>query len=259
MNILVANDDGIKARGIAELTKALALAGHDIYVVAPTEQRSAFSHALSMHGDIVIRRTENFPYAKETYTVSGTPADCVKIGLCYLKKKSVTIDMVCTGINHGGNLGTDAIYSGTVAAAAEGVLSGLPSMAVSVDAHDAEYFEAACKAAVKLLPAAYRLGTAEGIPAVVNINSPNLPEAEIKGILPAKLGVVKYDDVLFEAEHSEDGAVYRYAGEPVQDENETEEMDTYLIREGYITVAMIQYDMNDYKGLEILKKQEEMK
>ena len=128
MNILVANDDGIQARGIAELAKALSKAGN-VYVAAPNSQRSASSHALSVNDEITMKKID-FEGATMAFEVGGTPADCVKLALYVLRDKGIDIDVVYAGINHGGNLGTDTMYSGTVSAAAEGLFNGLPAVAV---------------------------------------------------------------------------------------------------------------------------------
>ena len=170
MNILVANDDGIKARGLAELVRALAGAGN-VYVAVPDSQRSASSHALSVNDELTMTKVD-FAGAAMAFKVSGTPADCVKLALYVLREKGIDIDVVYSGINHGGNLGTDTMYSGTVSAAAEGLFNGLPAVAVSVNDHQAAYFETACRLALSVLPHVLqdrgRLG-------VVSINTPNLP------------------------------------------------------------------------------------
>ena len=120
MNILVANDDGIKARGIYELVRALSEKA-DIYVCAPDSQRSASGHGITVSKPITLEETE-FDNAKLAFKISGTPADCVKIGMKILEQRNIKIDMVFSGINHGSNLGTDTLYSGTVSAAIEGTI-----------------------------------------------------------------------------------------------------------------------------------------
>lgn len=225
MNILVANDDGIQAKGIAKLTEALSLAGHDVYVIAPNGQRSAYSHAISINKDVLFSEVEDYPFAKEAYMVDGTPADCVKLGTLFLKKRGIRTEAVYTGINHGANLGTDTMYSGTVSSAAEGAFLGLPSVAVSL----------------------------------ININAPDLEACEIKGTRAARLGNAKYDEWYYEAEDNGETVTYRYAGTMIEDETWTDDMDTKLVREGYITVSAIKYDLNDYAGFEALKKWEAIK
>lgn len=256
MNILVANDDGIQAKGIAKLTEALSLAGHDVYVIAPNGQRSAYSHAISINKDVLFSEVEDYPFAKEAYMVDGTPADCVKLGTLFLKKRGIRTEAVYTGINHGANLGTDTMYSGTVSSAAEGAFLGLPSVAVSVISHEPKHFEAACKAAVELLPyACSHVATGS----LININAPDLEVCEIKGTRAARLGNAKYDEWYYEAEDNGETVTYRYAGTMIEDETWTDDMDTKLVREGYITVSAIKYDLNDYAGFEALKKWEAIK
>lgn len=111
MNILVANDDGIQAKGIAKLTEARSLAGHDVYVIARMGSAAAYSHAISINKDVLFSEMEDYPFAKEAYMVDGTPADCVKLGTLFLKKRGIRTEAVYTGINHGANLGTDTMYS----------------------------------------------------------------------------------------------------------------------------------------------------
>ena len=135
MNILVANDDGIRARGLTELVRALS-GEASVYVCAPDGQRSASGHGITVSKYITVKE-EQVEGAEYALSTSGTPADCVKLGMKILSEKGVKIDMLFSGINHGGNLGTDVLYSGTVAAAMEGSICGVPSVAVSVDNHDA--------------------------------------------------------------------------------------------------------------------------
>ena len=189
MNILVSNDDGIKAEGIRRLAETLSGQG-DVYVFAPDSQRSANSQALSIHEDIIIKKIprESFPVAKQAYSVSGTPADCVKMGIDLLRRKGIEIDVVYAGINHGGNLGSDTMYSGTVSAAAEGAFEGKPAVAVSVNSHTPEHFEGCLVLAEKILPFAMKTA---GKGQVISINTPDVPVGEIKGVVPAKLGEVK--------------------------------------------------------------------
>jgi len=251
MNILVANDDGIQAEGIRKLTEALHRLG-DVFVFAPDGQRSANSHALSISRPVKVTRAE-FPYAKEAYMVDGTPADCVKLGIDLLSRKGIGVDIVYSGINHGGNLGGDTVYSGTVSAAAEGVFLGIPAVAASVNSHSPSHFEACCKAAEAVFP--YALETA-GAGCVISINTPDLPAEEVKGIRPALLGTVTYDEWFDVLEETEDSVIYRYSGIPVFHEDEAGQTDTLLIQQGYGTISVIQYDLNDYKGFEKIKEWE---
>lgn len=254
MNILVSNDDGIKAEGIRRLAETLSGLG-DVYVFAPDSQRSASSQALSIGKDITVIRQpdESFPFAKEAYSVSGTPADCVKMGIDVLRRKGIETDIVYAGINHGGNLGSDTMYSGTVSAAAEGAFEGKPAVAVSVNSHTPKHFESCMELAAKILPFAMELKAGGR---VISINAPDLPIEEVKGVVPAKMGEVKYDKWFEVIDETEDSITYRYAGAPVESENWDEYTDALLIRKGYATIAMVQYDLNDYEGLKEIKKWE---
>ena len=251
MNILISNDDGIDAIGIKKLVEAMGTCA-DIYVVAPDTQRSASSHALSLRKEITVREVE-FPGAKYALECNGTPADCGKLGLDLLKKKGIHMDAVYAGINLGANLGTDNMYSGTVSAAAEGMLEGIPAVAVSVCSHDATYFEGACKLAVDVLPIALK---AKGRLGVISINTPDIPMENIKGVKPARLGTVEYDQVFEEISRGNGTVTYKYTGEPIEIGNHEDDLDVKHINDGYATISAIKYDLNDYAGLKEMEKWE---
>jgi len=243
MNILVSNDDGIQAQGIKELVKALSKEAN-VYVSAPASQRSASSHALSVNDKITMKKVD-FDYATMAFEVSGTPADCVKLGLYVLKEKGINIDIVYSGINHGGNLGTDTMYSGTVSAAAEGLFRGLPAVAVSVNSHEAQHFEGACILAADVLTKVIKDKENLG---VVSINTPDLPVSQIKGVKTAKLGDIRYHE-WFNVINEKDGEVtYTYSGVATELDHWTDDTDAKLIREGYATISSVKYDQNDYHG-----------
>ena len=249
MNVLVSNDDGITTEGIRSLVRALSEKG-DVYVVAPDTQRSASSHALSVHSLLAVKEVP-FAGAKAAYECDGTPADCVKLGIDLFRRQGIEIDVVYTGINHGGNLGTDTMYSGTVSAAAEGMMNGLPAVAVSVDSHQATHFEGACKLAVATLPHALEM---KGRRWVISINTPDVPAEQIKGVRTARMGNLEYDQ-WFEEVGAEGGKrTFRYRGEPAELDPKTEETDVRLVRDGYATIAAVRYDLNDYEGLEKIKE-----
>lgn len=251
MNILISNDDGIDAIGIKKLVEAMGTCA-DIYVVAPDTQRSASSHALSLRKEITVREVD-FPGAKYALECTGTPADCVKLGLDLLKRQGIYMDAVYAGINLGANLGTDNMYSGTVSAAAEGMLEGIPAVAVSVCSHEATYFEGACKLAVDVLPMALEF---RGELGVISINTPDIPMENIKGVKPARLGTVEYDQIFEEVSRNGDTVTYKYTGEPIEIGNHDEGLDVKLIGEGYATISAIKYDLNDYAGLKEMEKWE---
>ena len=175
MRFLVSNDDGIFAPGIAALVKELTRYG-EVYVSAPDHNCSANSHHLTMHGTIPVRETA-FPGAVRAWAVGGTPADCVHLALSALLPQPV--DLVVAGVNRGSNLATDCLYSGTVAAALDGWMLGVPGVAISLDsyAEDADYVYAARVGAQVAHYAAQ-----SGRVMVLNVNVPALPPQDIRGM-----------------------------------------------------------------------------
>lgn len=251
MNILISNDDGISAEGIRALAEAMSDFG-DVYVVAPHTQRSASSHALSVNGKITVKEAY-LPGAVLAYECDGTPADCVKLGMDILRRRGIEIDIVYSGINHGGNLGTDTMYSGTVSAAAEGILEGIPAVAVSVNSHQATHFDAACRLAAEVLPTAIEN---KGKIGVISINTPDLPAEQIKGVKTARLGKVEYSTNFKQVESCGEKTTYIYSGTLEESDSWTEDADIKLIRMGYATVSAVKYDLNDYDGLKEIDKWE---
>lgn len=245
MNILVANDDGINARGIRELVAALSEVA-DVYVFAPDGQRSAFSHSISTERKIHGVRVD-FPGAALAYSLTGTPADCVKLGVRLLRARDVKVDMVFAGINHGSNLGTDTLYSGTVAAALEGNVCGIPSVAVSVESHKAEHFDYACELAVDTVKKA---GGKIEPNMVLNINVPNVPKDQVKGIRYAVLGQRDYNESFSKEQAYSDILEYEYSGAPLMYEGLPETLDVIAAQKGYATITPLQRDMTYYGRLE---------
>ena len=139
MNILISNDDGIAANGIRVLTEELSKK-HNVYVIAPDRERSAAGHSLTLHTPLRVEEIdETQTGAKKTWVTTGTPGDCVKIGVSAILSKEEQPDFVISGINHGPNLGADILYSGTVSCAMEGAMLGIPSIAVSLASMHSDY------------------------------------------------------------------------------------------------------------------------
>jgi len=250
MNILLANDDGIGSQGIRALADALLAAGADIYVCAPDGQRSASGHSITVSEDIIAEETE-FEGAKFAMKLSGTPADCVKLGMMVLREKGVKIDMLYSGINHGGNLGTDTLYSGTVSAAIEGSICGVPSVAVSVNSHKAAHFEYACHLAVEVMEKTQGRISPD---TVININTPDMPPESIKGLKYATLGKREYKEFFAPVELEDGRKGYRYNGDPVIYEGLPSSIDVIAMQEGYATITPLHRDLTDYDAIEEVKK-----
>ncbi len=249
MKILIANDDGIESKGLHELAKALhETVGAELYVFAPNAQRSGASHSISLREAVKAWQVD-FENAEMAYAISGTPADCVSVGTKILKDLGIRVDLLVAGINHGSNVGTDTLYSGTIGAAREGSIQGIPSIAVSVDSHQAQHFEYACELAVDAIR---KTGGDWGLNFLININTPNLPKDEIKGVKYTTVGDREYaNDIQIE---SVDGDVtsYVYAGEAVHYDGEADENDVIALQRGYASISLLHKDLSAYDEMPLL-------
>ncbi|NLG86398.1 MAG: 5'/3'-nucleotidase SurE [Firmicutes bacterium] len=252
MFVLLSNDDGIEAPGLMALAKELA-PKYEAVVVAPDRERSASSHAITVHKPLRVRQINANLNIKQAYAVNGTPSDCVKLALTTLLPKQP--DMVISGINRGSNLGTDVFYSGTVAAALEGLLHGIPGIAVSLatSSGDSDSDSDYSLAAQVALLVVERLANKPNIPRMlININVPDLPRDMIRGIRITRLGMRRYRNV-FEIRRDPRGQTYYWlAGEPVA---EVDEIDTDIaaIEDGYISLTPITVDLTDYGAIKQLQ------
>jgi 5'-nucleotidase len=245
LNILVSNDDGIDAPGIFALVQELKKIG-DVIVVAPDKQQSAVGHAITM----------NFPLlAKEVrkngvffgYAVEGTPADCVKLAVRALLKKKP--DLVISGVNHGANTAISIIYSGTVSAATEGTILGIPSIAVSLTTYGPPDFKYAAKFARKLAQLVIKKGLPEGT--LLNVNVPPLPEQEIKGVVVTRQGRAVWNDT-FDVRRDPANKEYYWLTGALENRDEGLGFDQSAILSNYVSVTPIHYDLTDYTLLEAM-------
>ncbi len=239
MNILISNDDGIYAAGVRALAEALSDTEHQITVVCPDRERSATGHALTLQEPLRVDQISGvYPAGIEAWACSGTPSDTVKLALDALL--SDRPDLVLSGINRGANLGTDVLYSGTVSAAMEGVLEGVPSIAFSLASFTHPDFSAAANFAKKLVKmiAAYPLEEA----ILLNVNIPAIPEADICGAVVTRLGIRRYKD-LFEKRIDPRGKTYYWLSGVVVEEEAEADTDIQAIRDNYVTITPIKYDL----------------
>ncbi|MCG6913293.1 5'/3'-nucleotidase SurE [bacterium BMS3Abin03] len=246
MKILITNDDGIDAAGIAALKKSLSEIG-EVTVIAPRYEQSAVGHGITMQIPLRVREY----YKNGTffgYAVDGTPADCIKIGIRNILKE--TPDLVVSGINHGSNTAINIIYSGTVSGAREASIMDIPSIAISVTSHTARDFEYAGKIA-KLLAAKIEK---HGLPlgTLLNVNVPDLPEAEISGILVTKQGKSKWDDI-YEKRTDPYGHDYYWLTGDLTDADKDLEFDQAAIKKNYVAVTPIHFDLTDYETYKEMK------
>ena len=241
MKILVTNDDGIHAQGIHALIKELSSIA-ELYMVAPDRERSGTGHSITVFDPIRVVKT-NPPGVKQGWIVGGTPVDCVKMAIARLIDDK--IDLVVSGINHGPNLGTDVLYSGTVSAAAEGVIMGCPSIAVSLNSYKDEHdFDFAAKFTRRMVNMLRQQGIDKNT--LVNINVPDLPEQDVKGIRVTQLGVRNYNN-LFEERKDPRGNTYYWLGGGVLEEEQHVESDVHAVQQGYISITPINLDLTDYQ------------
>ncbi|QCX32625.1 5'/3'-nucleotidase SurE [Caloramator sp. E03] len=248
MRILITNDDGINSPGLHTLVKQIE-EENDVIVVAPSEQRSASGHSLTLHRPLVIREVKIEGIKSKAFSVDGTPVDCVKIAID--KISSYKFDKIISGINQGYNLGTDVIYSGTVSAAIEGAIYKIPSIAVSLgydetlDFQDRNIYRAAAEYAKIILRYSVKNNMSEDI--VLNINVPPIDRDKIKGIKVCQLGNRIYQNCYIESA-MEDGTIgYSLTGTP--NDIDEENTDVYNIKRGFVTVTPLHYDLTNFKIL----------
>lgn len=254
MKILVSNDDGVFATGIRTLSNALAVAGHEVVVVCPDRERSATGHGLTLHKPIRSEQVNGvFEPGITAWACSGTPADCVKLALEAILETPP--DLVVSGINHGANLGSDVLYSGTVSAAMEGLLDGISSMAISLASFTYHRFTAAAQVACALVDQLSALPP----PMLLNVNVPPVEADKIQGLRVARLGQRRYHD-LFEKRQDPRGKTYYWlAGEVLEDVDVTTAaissdipLDVRAIRDNYVTVTPLHYDLTAYQSTDQL-------
>lgn len=244
MLILVSNDDGIYAEGIQVLAETLKKIAR-VIVVAPDREKSAASHSLTLHRPLRILETK-----KNFYAVTGTPADCVNLGVNEILDRKKP-DLIVSGVNHGGNLGDDVHYSGTVSAALEGAMMGIASIAVSLVLRDGRpYFKPAANFAAKLAKRVLKEGLPKGI--VLNVNVPNLPQHSLKGYAYCKLGKRNYSDIIVEKLDPRKKKYYWIGGDEIGYEN-IPGSDCNAILERKISITPIKVDMTDYPFLEKIR------
>lgn len=251
MRLLISNDDGIYALGIQYLANTLADLGHDVTVVCPDRERSATGHGLTLQQPIRADAvTSVFRPQVQAWACSGTPSDCVKLALWGLMETPP--ELVLSGINQGANLGTDVLYSGTVSAAMEGVIEGIPSVAFSLTSYQSKAFELSANFAGQLVQQLSQ----EPLPRVMllNVNIPAVATADLAGVKLTQLGIRRYVDI-FEKRTDPRGKTYYWlAGEALQDVPEDLidpdlPTDTRANRENFITITPLHFNLTSTRDL----------
>lgn len=243
MKILVTNDDGIAAPGIKALAEALLGLG-EVIVVAPDRERSAAGHSLTLHSPLRV-----FELRPGWFAVDGTPTDCVNMGIHSLLTDPP--DLVVSGINHGGNLGDDITYSGTVAAAMEANLMGIPAIAVSLATFGpTEYFPDAARVALRVATElAYH-----GLPqdTFLNVNVPNLPYSKIKPPLITRQGKRSFVGKIVDKVDPR-GRKYFWIGSEEPCFQDDEGTDFHAVGQGHVSITPLHLDLTNYRSMEALQ------
>lgn len=238
MHILISNDDGYRAPGLKILVDSLAK--HDqLSVVAPERNRSGSSNSLTLERPLRAHQADN-----GYYFVDGTPTDCVHLAVTGLLESEP--DMVISGINAGANMGDDVIYSGTVAAAMEGRHLGLPSIAVSMNSHEPRNYESAAIAVEKILSKLESRPISKNT--IFNINVPDMPWADIKGIKVTRLGNRHKSECVIKQTDPRGDVMY-WVGPPGAAQDAGEGTDFHAVENGFVSVTPLHIDLTQYDSL----------
>jgi 5'/3'-nucleotidase len=235
--ILLTNDDGIQSDGLIKLEEALKEVG-DVYVVAPSSEMSGASHSLTLARPLRIRQLDS-----RHWSIDGTPTDCITLALNKILPAEEHPHICVSGINHGGNLGDDATYSGTVAGALEATILGVPGIALSLVARDNfDFAESAAFAVV-----AVRKVLDEGLPEGTLLNI-NIPPGEINGVRVTRQGIKNARTVI--SEHIDPrGKPYFWIGEEYFNTSSVEGTDYHAVQLGFVSVTPLRSDMTDHQAL----------
>jgi 5'-nucleotidase len=248
MRILLTNDDGIHAEGLQALRRVFEQdPDNEIYIVAPDRERSGSGHSITLTQPLrVLEVIYDNPRVKG-YAIDGTPSDCVKLALKAILPKDP--DVIVSGINNGANLSTDVLYSGTVSAAIEGIMLGVPAVAVSLTQFGAEDYSYAAQFTNNVLDRVVHNDLPPNT--LLNINIPPGSCQEIRGLVITHLGVRQYEHI-FERRTDPFGRTYYWlAGEPVEVDHDPA-ADITAVREGKISVTPIHFDLTNYGIIESL-------
>lgn len=247
MKILLTNDDGINAPGLFALQSRVRKAG-EVAIIAPDSERSAVGHAITTVDPLRVTEVKR---DGEVYglAVSGTPADCVKIAIKSLLPWRP--DLVISGINQGPNTGMNVIYSGTVSAATEATMMGIPAFAISLDSFTSHDFGPAAEFAESLAGTVARKGLPAGV--LLNVNIPAIPTDRIRGVRVTRQGMARFSEE-FHKRMDPRGHAYWWLGGELLEVQEAEDTDSAALKEGFISVTPLHYDMTASGSIGLIEK-----
>ena len=252
MNILISNDDGIHANGIQALSEILSQ-NYNVYIIAPDRERSAAGHSITLNSPLRVEEVEAKYGAIRSWAVSGTPGDCVKIGVNAILSEQEKPDLVISGINHGPNLGHDIIYSGTVSCAIEGAMMNIPSIAVSLNSYKPtlDDFQFAAEFVNSLIPKLDRFNFPEK--SILNINIPGIDKENITGVAVTEMGGRMFTDN-YEKRIDPRGKVYYWMAGKLSNEKYDDNTDITAIRQNKISISPLSFNLTRKDVLEDLDK-----
>jgi 5'-nucleotidase len=246
--ILLSNDDGIDSEGIKTLEEAVRDLG-DVFVVAPDEERSAASHALTLHKPLRINERD-----PRHFSMNGTPTDCINFGLFVILPRKP--DLIVSGINHGSNLADDVTYSGTVSAAFEGSILGTMSIAFSLETPDSDkdpfQFDTARHYARKLVER--QLKNPHDPSVLLSINIPNRPLSAVKGVRVTRLGKRIINETNIIRKEDPRGRPYYWIGMGPKDFEPDPQSDLHAIDQGFVSVTPLHLDLTHYPSIHQMKE-----
>ncbi len=245
--ILVTNDDSIYSKGIKSLVDAMSEIG-DVVVVAPDKPQSGMGHAVTLNKPLRLHKITRFNQIEESYTCSGTPVDCVKIARDIVLHRKP--DLCVSGINHGSNSSINILYSGTMSAAVEAAIEHIPSIGFSLCNHDLDAdFTAAAHYAKVIAQQILKHPLEKGI--LLNVNIPNIPLDEIKGIKTGHQAIAKWEEE-FEERIDPRGSKYYWLTGKFVNYDKRENTDEWALENGYVSIVPVQFDMTSHKGIETI-------
>ncbi len=248
IRILITNDDGINAEGLKILEDIALAISDDVWVVAPETEQSGVAHSLTLHLPVRVRKISSRRFA-----VGGTPTDCVLLAIKeIIPVKQKKVSLILSGINHGSNVGDDVTYSGTIAAAMEGTILNVPSIALSMYNGDASQFnwKTAQKHAPDLIKKLLKVGWQDNI--LINMNFPNCPANKLKGVQVCPQGK-RIMNINLSERTDPKGRPYFWLGGERDNTPEKPDVDIDYLQKGYITITPICMDLTDYKSLEKIR------
>lgn len=248
--ILVTNDDSVNAKGIHSLVEVAKQFGQ-VVVVAPDKPQSGMGHAITIHDPLRLKKSILFGEV-EAYECSGTPVDCVKLAIYEVLHRKP--DLILSGVNHGENSSTNVLYSGTMSAAIEGAMEGIPSIGFSLADYSSEAdFEATKYYAAQIIKNVLQNKMPEGV--CLNVNVPKLSLAEIKGIKVCSQAHAFWAD-RFEKRIDQFGQPYYWLTGEFSDVDKRENTDLHVLKQGYVSVVPTQYDLTAYALMDNFKNLE---